>query len=157
MRNLKFITFLTAILVLSACSGEDEMGGSYSNVVIPSVEAVQARFGSLPLQQRLSGVVQAQKQVEIYPRISAPVEEVYKQDGDQVEQGDPLLKMRDREFVARVNQAEASLQINRARLKQAEAVLKEAESLLRRQQQLYNQDLSSDIELERAQAENAVG
>ena len=53
-----------------------EMERSGANVAIPSVEAVQARFGSLPLQQRLSGVVQAQKQVEIYPRISAPIENV---------------------------------------------------------------------------------
>ena len=153
MRNLKPVIFLAAILMLSACSGEEEAGSSDSNIVIPSVEAVQARFGSLPLQQRLSGIVQAQKQVDIYPRISAPVEEVYKQDGDQVEQGEPLLKLRDREYVARVEQAEASLRINRARVKQAESVLKEAESLLRRQQQLYDQDLISDIELESAQAE----
>jgi len=154
MRNIKIVTFTAAlILVLSACSGEEDMGRSDGNIVIPSVEAVQARFGSLPLQQRLSGVVQAQKQVDIYPRISAPVEDVYKQDGDQVEQGEPLLKLRDREFVARVDQADANLRINRARLKQAESALKEAESQLRRQQQLYSQDLISDIELENAQAE----
>src|SRR6056297_3750305 len=153
MKYLKLITFFATLFVVGACSGEEEMQGSSDNIVIPSVEAVQARFGSLPLQQRLSGVVQAQKQVDIYPRISAPVEDVYKQDGDQVEQGEPLLKLRDREFVARVDQADANLRINRARLKQAESALKEAESQLRRQQQLYSQDLISDIELENAQAE----
>lgn len=62
------------------------------NSVIPSVEAVQAQFGSLPLEESLSGVVRAQKQVDIYPRISAPVEEVYKQDGEEVEQGEPLVR-----------------------------------------------------------------
>lgn len=137
----------------SACSDNEEMERSGANVAIPSVEAVQARFGSLPLQQRLSGVVQAQKQVEIYPRISAPIENVYKQDGEEVVQGEPLVKLRDREFSARVQQAKASLRINRARLKQAKAVLNEAESLLRRQQQLYDRGLSSDIELENAEAE----
>ena len=153
MRNLKSITLLAFVLMVSACSDNEEMERSGANVAIPSVEAVQARFGSLPLQQRLSGVVQAQKQVEIYPRISAPIENVYKQDGEEVVQGEPLVKLRDREFSARVQQAEASLRINRARLKQAGAVLNEAESLLRRQQQLYDRGLSSDIELENAQAE----
>jgi multidrug efflux pump subunit AcrA (membrane-fusion protein) len=81
MRHLKIVTFLVAVLTVSACSGDEEMQGSETNAVIPSVEAVQARFGSLPLQQRLSGVVQAQKQVEIYPRITAPVEEVYSENG----------------------------------------------------------------------------
>ena len=153
MNYLKVVAFFAAILAVGACSGEDEMRGSDGNIVVPSVEAVQARFGSLPLQQRLSGVVEAQKQVEIYPRISAPIEDVYKQDGDQVEKGEPLVKLRDREFTARVQQAEANLRINQARLKQAEAVLNEVESQLRRQQQLYERDLSSDIELESIQAE----
>jgi RND family efflux transporter MFP subunit len=153
MRHLKIVTFLVAVLTVSACSGDEEMQGSETNAVIPSVEAVQARFGSLPLQQRLSGVVQAQKQVEIYPRITAPVEEVFKQDGDQVEQGEPLVKLRDREFVSRVQQAEANLRINRARVKQAEAALNESESQLRRQQNLFERKLSSEIELERVQAE----
>lgn len=153
MRYIKLVTFLAVVAVAAACSGDEDMQASESEVVIPSVEAVQARFGSLPLQQRLSGVVQAQKQVEIYPRISAPIEEVYKQDGDEVAEGEPLVRLRDREFVARVQQAEADLRINRARVKQAEAVLNEAESQFQRQQSLYDRDLSSDIELESSQAE----
>lgn len=153
MRYIKLIIIFAAITAAVACSGDEDMQGSETDATIPSVEAVQARFGSLPLQQRLSGVVQAQKQVEIYPRISAPIDEVYKQDGEEVEEGDPLVKLRDREFVSRVQQAEADLRINRARVKQAEAVLNEAESLLQRQQSLYERDLSSDIELERLQAE----
>lgn len=153
MRYIKLVTFLTICVAMAACSGDENMQGSGSDATIPSVEAVQARFGSLPLQQRLSGVVQAQKQVEIYPRISAPIEEVYKQDGEEVEEGDALVKLRDREFVSRVQQAEADLRINRARVKQAEAVLNETESQLQRQQRLYEQELSSDIELERLQAE----
>ena len=153
MRNLKSITHLAFILMVSACSDNKEMERSGANVVTPSVEAVQARFGSLPLQQRLSGVVQAQKQVDVYPQISALIEDVYKQDGDPVEKGEALVKLKDREFLARVQQSEASLRINRARLKQAEAVLNEAKSLLKRQQQLYDRGLSSDIELENAQAE----
>lgn len=139
--------------MIAACSGDEQRSGDGGGAVIPSVEAVQARFGSLPLEQRLSGIVEAQKQVEIYSRISAPVEEVFKRDGEQVEQGEPLIKLRDREFRARVQQAEASLRINRARVKQAEAVLKEAQSQLKRQQRLYENDLISDIELESVQAD----
>ncbi|WP_340103980.1 efflux RND transporter periplasmic adaptor subunit [Rhodohalobacter sp. 8-1] len=153
MRYIKLFIFLAAITAAAACSGDESMQRRASDMTTPSVEAVQARFGSLPLQQRLSGVVQAQKQVEIYPRISAPVEEVYKQDGDEVVEGEPLIKLRDREFMSRVQQAEADLRINRARVKQAEAVLNEAKSQLRRQQSLYDRDLSSDIELESSQAE----
>lgn len=38
-----------------ACSGDEDMQRLDSDATIPSVEAVQARFGSLPLEQRLSG------------------------------------------------------------------------------------------------------
>lgn len=153
MKYIKFCIIVSAIFLMVACSGDDQTRGDGGGAVIPSVEAVQARFGSLPLEQRLSGIVEAQKQVEIYPRITAPVEQVFKQDGEQVEQGEPLVKLRDREFRARVQQAEASLRINRARVKQAEAVLNEARSQLTRQQRLYENDLISDIDLESIQAE----
>lgn len=129
------------------------MQNSGSDAVIPSVEAVQAQFGSLPLQERLSGVVRAQKQVDIYPRITAPIEEIYKQDGEPVEEGEPLVKLRDREFSERVRQAEANLRINQARVKQAEAALNEAQSQLRRQTILAERELSSEIEIERLEAQ----
>jgi len=151
----KYTTIITicVALVLAACSGEDENSNQSRNNVIPSVEAVQAQFGSLPLEERLSGTVRAQKQVDIYPRISAPIEEIYKQNGDEVEQGEPLVKLRDREYRERVRQAEADLRINNARKRQAEASLNEAKSQLRRQKILSERELSSEIEMERILAE----
>lgn len=154
---MKYITYTAALIfsvvVFTACSGEDDTNSSGENIVIPSVEAVQAQFGSLPLEERLSGIVRAQKQVDIYPRISAPIEEVYKKDGEEVEEGDPLVRLRDREYRERVRQAEADLRINEARQKQAEASLNEASSQLRRQQILADQELSSEIEIERLEAQ----
>jgi len=153
MKILPFILTICTALMFAACSGEGDNLNSGQNSVIPSVEAVQAQFGSLPLEERLSGVVRAQQQVEIYPRISAPIEEVYVQNGDQVERGDPLVRLRDTEFRERLRQAEAELRINRARISQAEAGLNEAESQLRRQQILADREMSSEIEIERLQAQ----
>ncbi len=153
--NKIFATTITlaVFLLFAACSGEGDNSGNRGNAVIPSVEAVQAQFGSLPLEERLSGSVRSQQQVEIYPRISAPIEEIYVQNGDQVERGDPLVKLRDREYAERLRQAEANLRINRAQEKQALASLNEAESQLSRQQILADRELSSEIEMERLQAQ----
>lgn len=153
MKKILATNTIIALLLFVACSGESDNSGNRGNVVIPSVEAVQAQFGSLPLEERLSGSVRSQQQVEIYPRISAPIEEVYVQNGDQVERGDPLVKLRDREYAERLRQAEANLRINRAQKKQALASLNEAESQLRRQQILADRELSSEIEMERLQAQ----
>ncbi|CAN5334967.1 hypothetical protein BH23BAC3_BH23BAC3_35150 [soil metagenome] len=153
MKIRPFILTICIAFLFAACSNEDDNLNSGQNGVIPSVEAVQAQFGSLPLEERLSGVVRAQQQVEVYPRISAPIEEVYFQNGDQVERGGPLVRLRDTEYRERLRQAEAELRINRARIKQAEASLNEAESQLRRQQILADRELSSEIEMERLQAQ----
>lgn len=146
------ILLLTGYL-LTGCKGEAQNNGPRSSIVTPSVEAIQARFGGLPLEERLSGVVRARNQVEIYSRISAPVEEVLVQNGEYVTQGQPLVRLRDNEYKERVRQSEANLRINEARAKQAEAALNELQSRLRRQLILAEQNMSSDLELEALKAQ----
>ena len=119
---------------------------------IPAVEVVQAQFGGLPLEERLNGLVRAANQVDIYPRIAAPVEEVYVQNGDRVNRGDPLVKLRDTDYRERLRQAEANLRINIAQRRQAQAALGEIESQLRRERILASRDLSSEMEIEQLEA-----
>lgn len=154
MKQSIHLLLIFTLLTFYSCSSEETAeNGENNDEVIPSVEAVEAQFGSLPLQERLSGIVRAQKQVDIYARISAPIVEVYKQDGEDVEEGEPLVQLSDREYRERVRQAEANLRINQARLKQAEAALNQAKSQLRRQQILDERELSSELEMETLQAE----
>jgi RND family efflux transporter MFP subunit len=150
--KIAFILILTGYL-FAGCNSETQNNGPQSSIVTPSVEAIQARFGGLPLEERLSGVVRARNQVEIYSRISAPVEEVLVQNGEYVTQGQPLVKLRDNEYNERVRQSEANLRINEARAKQAEAALNELQSRLRRQLILAEQNMSSELELEALKAQ----
>lgn len=153
--NLKFIVplFSVAFLFLHSCGSEEQNNNGSNTQPIPSVEAVQAQFGSLPLEERLSGVVRAGNHVEIYPRINAPIVEVFVQNGDFVESGNPLVQLEDRDFRERLDQARANLRINEARASQAEARLNEANNNLRRQQTLADRDLISAVELESAEAQ----
>ncbi len=139
------------MMALQACGSGDENNFNSNNRVIPSVEAVQAQFGSLPLEERLSGIVRAGNQVAIHPRINSPIVEVYAQNGDYVQQGDPLVRLEDYEYRERLEQSRASLRINEAQMRQAEASLNEARNELRRQQTLAERDLISEVELERAE------
>ena len=143
---------ITISIALAACSSDDNQGNNNNSTSIPAVEAVQAQFGGLPLEERLNGVVRAANQVDIYPRISAPVEEVYVQNGDEIRRGDELLRLRDTEYRERLRQAEASLRINIAQRRQAEAALGEVQSQLRREQILADRDLSSEVEMEQIKA-----
>lgn len=149
-----------AVLILfgiTACGGEtnnQEEGNSETSLAnIPAVEAVQARFGSLPLSERLSGTVIAQNQVQLYPEISGRISEVVVQTGDKVSEGDPLLRIQDRQYREQVEQAEASLRISKAELKQAESRLNELNSEYKRTKSLFKKELSSDLEMERIEAQ----
>ena len=138
------------ITALSACSGHSDADQTAARV-IPAVEAVQTRTGSLPLTQRLSGVVEAKNQIGIYPEVSAVIEEVFVQNGDNVKKGKPLVRLRDKEFLERMKQAKAGYQIALAQLKQAEAELKEQEADIKRNKTLAEQGLISPTDLETAQ------
>ena len=142
-----------ALFFINACSGEEEVNTENAEALAPAVEVVQAQFGALPLEERLNGLVRAANQVDIYPRISAPVEEVYVQDGEEVVKGKPLVKLRDSEFNEQLKQAEAALRINIAQRRQAEAALGEVESELRRERVLAERDLSSELNIEQLEAQ----
>lgn len=155
--QFKILSGTLLSLLLLGCSDPENNNNRSSPEVLPAVEVVEARFGSLPLEERLSGVVTAGNQVEIYPQISAPIEEVYVENGERVEEGDLLVRLRSREFEDRLRQAQANLRINNARAKQAKAALDQLTAQLERQQELADRDLISDLEIEqiRSQYESA--
>ena len=152
------ITIFSALLAISGwgCSSSDANTGSgaaTSAGVIPAVEAVQARYGSLPLVERFSGNVRAENQVPLYTQINAKVAEVLAENGDYVEKGQVLVRLDDETFQQQLTQARAGLRINQARLRQAEAALAQLKGEFDREQKLNEQSLSSDVRIEQLEAE----
>ncbi len=147
-------------LSLLSSSGCTDNAGNEAEVeqLIPAVEAVQAGYGALPLTQRVSGVVRARNQIEVHPEISALVTEVLVNDGDEVQAGQALVRLRATEFEKRLTQARANHRITVAQLRRAQAQAKEARADYLRLQQLGEESLASDAELEsgEAQAESAA-
>lgn len=134
------------------CTGRSEGSeDNRSDKLIPAVEAVKARLGVLPLVERLTGVVLAKNQIEIYPEIGALIVSVQAKNGDLVKKGQTLIRLRDKEFSDRLKQARAGYQISVAQAKQAEARLKEIQASLERTRTLAEKDLASDTDLEAIQ------
>src|SRR5690625_5019593 len=98
---------IISVLFSYSCTGEGSGGGSPERV-IPAVEIVQAQYGALPLEERLNGVVAARNQVDIYSDVSAPIEEIYVETGEYVEEGTPLLRLRDRKSVVQGKSVDVS-------------------------------------------------
>ncbi len=146
---------LGLLLVFVSACGDGTSAEEAPPRVHPSVEAVEARHGSLPLTQRLSGVVEARNQVSIQPEITGVVTAVLAQNGDEVEAGQPLVRIRDTDVRERLKQARADHRIALAELQRAEARAQEARSALERARSLNERELGSEAELETVEARAA--
>lgn len=154
IRSIIIIIFLMGTLsVLQACGSEAEGETQRRGGHVPTVEVIQTVMGSLPLEERLTGVVRARNQAEVFPEITAPVTEILVNSGDRVERGQPLVRLRDTEARERVRQAEAGLQIAEAQVRQAQANVQRLESRLTRVRTLSVRNLESELELEQLEAE----
>ena len=154
--SIQHLVLLLVALTITSCyggSGNSGNSGPGGDSTVPAVEAVQARYGSLPLSERLSGTVIAQNQVSLYPEISGKIAEVHVQNGEAVQKGDPIISIEDNQYQEQVQQAEAALRINRARLKQAQARYQELEAQYKRTKKLSDQELSSELEMETLEAQ----
>lgn len=154
----RFLTAGTLLLAIGCSAQKDDPGTVHTNaaaVPIPAVESVQARYGSLPLKERLSGVVVADNQVSIYPEISAPIIRVAINDGDYVGKGAALVYLRDEDFRKRLDQASAQFKLAQARVAQAEASASQIESQYNRTKILGEKNMVSPQELETQKAQVA--
>ncbi len=153
--SVKIFSILSILLLIYGCSdNDDDRTENPSNENrAPTVEAVQVITGSLPLEENLTGVVRAQNQADIYPEITAPITEVAVNNGDYVDQGQVLVRLRDTEAQERLRQAESGYQIARAQVRQAEADLNQKKAMLARTEQLRSRDLETEAELENIKAE----
>ncbi|MGM0633694.1 MAG: efflux RND transporter periplasmic adaptor subunit [Pseudomonadota bacterium] len=156
------------VLFLAGCNGESASqnrqgggpggpggpGGGGGNR--PAVEVVQARTGALPLEERLTGQVIARNQTAIYPEVSGPIVEVMVDAGDYVEQGQPLVQIRDTEYRERVSQARSALEVARAQTRQAEANLQQLRTQLARVEDLAERRLETQSALDDIRAQVTV-
>jgi RND family efflux transporter MFP subunit len=112
------------------------------------VEALPARFGRLPQEERLSGVARARNQVTIRAEIGARIVEVLARNGDAVERGQVLVRLRDDELREQVRQSEAALTLAEAEAAEAHFRVKELEAQESRARALAAQDLGTEVERE---------
>lgn len=153
-----FLLLLAVATISVACSSETESESGSMNsgsAIVPAVEAVQAEVGRLPNEERLTGLVRARNQVEIFPEISAPVQEVFVQNGVFVKKGTVLVKLKEQQLRELYNQAKAGADVANARSRQAEAAYKQIQAQFKRVRTLADKGLSSDLDLETAQADLA--
>ncbi|MEM9593072.1 MAG: efflux RND transporter periplasmic adaptor subunit [Acidobacteriota bacterium] len=143
---------LGLVFMAMGCASPDEGREGGPEADAPPVEAVEARSGSLPLEERLSGTVKASNQVMIRPEIEATVVEVLVESGEQVEKGQVLVRLDAAALQDQRRQAEASVKLAEAQAREAQARVVELEAQAKRWRQLAEEEVVSRLDLETLEA-----
>lgn len=99
-----------------------------------------------------SGYVVAQRQAAIASKASGRLIYLDVEEGDQVKKDQTLAMIENEDIKAQLDQAKANYNLAKAILNQSKAELDDAESSYKRIQQLFNKELVSQTEFDRAEA-----
>lgn len=163
---------LGLVLLLAGCKGE----ASQAAPLRPADESPAMRVGTAQVQARavprtlsITGTLLANQQSDVTPIVAGRVVEVLVERGDVVEEGAPLLRLRDVDYRLQMTAAQAQLEQARARLglTDAQSTLRAedtaevrtaqvnrelAESTFRRAESLHAHGAMSDADRDRAYA-----
>lgn len=126
---------------------------------ITQVEIAKAGKNSIIEKVSASGEIQPEIEVNLSPDVAGEIIELNIQEGDSVEMGKLLVKIRPDNFIsaldrsrANLNQQQANLAQSKASLQRAEAQFTRSELEYQRQKTLYEQKAISDADFEQAEA-----
>lgn len=151
-KTLLLLSFLSVFII--SCGGDDSDTNGQSNFSAfggqggqraTSVETSEVEIGTISEQVRSYGNVKAQNVISVLPQVSNRLTEFYVDLGDTVSQGQALAKIYDATFRDELTQA-------RSQVEQSRIALQRDSSEYARQQQLNERDLTSESELDIAQA-----
>lgn len=99
-----------------------------------------------------SGKVQPQVEVKIAPEVSGEIVELPVKEGQYVQKGELLVKIKPDTYISMKERAEASVNSSKAQLKQVETQIQQAQQTYNRQKLLFDQKAISAAEYETAEA-----
>jgi HlyD family secretion protein len=103
-----------------------------------------------------SGKIQPEVEVKISPDVSGEIVQLYIMEGDQVEKGDLLLKIKPDTYQSMLERSQAALNTSKSALAKAKAQLIESEANYNRNNTLFEKGTISQSEFEKIQASYTV-
>ena len=111
-----------------------------------TVETSQAKLKTITQLVSASGKVQPEVEVIIRPDVSGEITELAVKEGDYVRQGDLLVRIKQDIYQARIDDLNAALLTQKARLEQTRAALIQAEAAYNRDKSLYDKGVISEMD-----------
>jgi RND family efflux transporter MFP subunit len=115
----KTIVIVLAFWIAALISCERKQQETVEEKAVP-VEVVSVRQGAIAKEIRFTGSIEPTTEVQVYPKITAKIEEMEVDAGDSVNRDEVIVRLESDELQAQVAQAEAALQVAQARWRQIE-------------------------------------
>ncbi|XWN38612.1 MAG: efflux RND transporter periplasmic adaptor subunit [Balneola sp.] len=111
-----------------------------------TVETEKAKLKTITQLVSASGKIQPEVEVIIRPDVSGEIIELAVNEGDFVRKGDLLVRLKPDIFKARIDDLNAALLTQKARLEQARASMIQAEAAHLKNKELYEKDIISELD-----------
>ena len=151
--------FILMVLIIGAAAGlgwiifgqfQERVAASKSGRALRPVpvEVAQIQRGPIALQRTFSGELEALAEFVVAPKVSGRVEQVSVNIADTVKRGQVVAELDNDEYVQTVAQAQADLEVARAKLSEAESALDIAKREFKRTESLLKRGIASDSEFD---------
>jgi HlyD family secretion protein len=153
-RILKILLPIVLVFIILAVVGKKKGWFGKKLAMKVAVENVEKR--TIVETITANGKIQPEKEVKITPDVSGEIVELTVKEGDEVQKGQLLLRIKPDTYISQRDRSLAAISSSRARLAQSEAQFIQAELSFNRSKQLYDEQTISKSEFEQAQATYTV-
>jgi HlyD family secretion protein len=147
---LKILIIVVVVLLVFAVIGKK--AGWFGKAATVKVAVEYAEKRTITEAITANGKIQPEKEVKITPDVSGEIVELTVKEGDNVEKGRLLLRIKPDIYISQKDRSLAAISSARARLAQAEAQFTQAELSYKRTKQLYDEQTISKSDFESAEA-----
>lgn len=151
---LKILLPIVLVLIIFAIIGKKQ--GWFGKALTVKVAVENSEMRTIIETITANGKIQPEKEVKISPDVSGEIVELTVMEGDQVEKGQLLLRIKPDTYISQKDRSLAAISSARARLVQSEAQFTQAELSYNRSKQLYEEQTISKSEYEQADASYRV-
>ena len=151
---IKILVPLVVVLLIFAVIGKKQ--GWFGKALTVKVAVEKSENRSIIETITANGKIQPEKEVKISPDVSGEIVELAVKEGDYVQAGDLLFKIKPDTYMSMRDRAKASVESARARQSQSQAQFIQAELSYKRSKQLFDQQTISLSDFEQAEASYKV-
>jgi HlyD family secretion protein len=151
---LKILLPIVIVLIIFAMVGKK--AGWFGKALTIKVAVENAEKRVIVETITANGKIQPEKEVKISPDVSGEIVELTVKEGDNVEKGRLLLRIKPDTYISQKDRSLAAISSARARLAQSEAQFTQADLAFKRSKQLFNEQTISKSDFEQAEATYTV-